>query len=105
MVPYDQLFENNRRWAEAKQHRNIANAVANTDLNVAAVIDYAVAHLKVKHIVVCGHHNCGGVKAAMQAKDLGILNPWLRAGQVRVRHSCLRVLPLTGKTRRNLSSK
>ncbi|MBV7532800.1 carbonic anhydrase [Chitinophaga sp. sic0106] len=59
-------------------HRNIANLVPNTDLNVMAVINYAVVHLEVKHIVVCGHYNCGGVKAAMQPKDLGILNPWLR---------------------------
>jgi carbonic anhydrase len=43
-----------------------------------AVIDYAVRHLQVKHVVVCGHYYCGGVKAAMEAKDLGILNPWLR---------------------------
>lgn len=59
-------------------HRNIANLVPNTDLNVMGVINYAVVHLEVKHIIVCGHYNCGGVKAAMQAKDLGILNPWLR---------------------------
>ena len=59
-------------------HRNIANVVSATDLNVMAVINYAVVHLDVKHIIVCGHYNCGGVKAAMQAKDLGILNPWLR---------------------------
>ena len=59
-------------------HRNIANLVCSTDLNVMTVINYAVVHLNVKHIVVCGHYNCGGVKAAMQAKDLGILNPWLR---------------------------
>jgi carbonic anhydrase len=121
MVSYDQIFQNNRRWAEAKRlqdpdyfpklareqrpeylyigcsdsrvpsneimgvepgsvfvHRNIGNVVANTDLNVAAVIDFAVVHLRVKHIIVCGHYKCGGVKAAMQARDLGILNPWLR---------------------------
>ncbi|KAK0721218.1 carbonic anhydrase [Apiosordaria backusii] len=63
---------------DAFVHRNIANLVCNTDLNVMAVINYAVRHLKVKHIVVCGHYGCGGVKAAMTAKDLGILNPWLR---------------------------
>jgi carbonic anhydrase len=59
-------------------HRNIANLVNATDLNVMAVINYGVRHLNIKHIIVCGHYNCGGVKAAMQPKDLGILNPWLR---------------------------
>jgi len=59
-------------------HRNIANMVPNTDLNVMSVINYAVSHLKVKHVVVCGHYSCGGVKAAMQSADLGLLNPWLR---------------------------
>lgn len=59
-------------------HRNIANMVPNTDLSSMSVIEYAVAHLKVNHIVVCGHYYCGGVKAAMQSEDLGILNPWLR---------------------------
>ncbi|MEQ9262326.1 MAG: carbonic anhydrase [Owenweeksia sp.] len=59
-------------------HRNIANMVSNLDLSAMSVINYAVSHLKVKHVVVCGHYNCGGVKAAMQSQDLGILNPWLR---------------------------
>lgn len=59
-------------------HRNIANLVNNVDLNVMSVINYAVRHLKVKHVVICGHYYCGGVKAAMQSSDLGILNPWLR---------------------------
>lgn len=59
-------------------HRNIANMVISIDLNVMSVINYAVEHLKVNHIVVCGHYACGGVKAAMQSSDLGILNPWLR---------------------------
>lgn len=59
-------------------HRNIANMVPNTDLNVLSVINYAVQHLKVNHVVVCGHYNCGGVKAAMEQSDLGILNPWLK---------------------------
>jgi carbonic anhydrase len=59
-------------------HRNVANLVVNTDINAQSVIEYAVAHLAVKHVVVCGHYGCGGVKAAMQQADLGILNGWLR---------------------------
>ena len=59
-------------------HRNIANMVISIDLNVMSVVNYAVEHLKVEHVVVCGHYACGGVKAAMQSADLGILNPWLR---------------------------
>lgn len=118
---FDQIFENNKAWAEAKKtnnqdyfkklsegqtpeilyigcsdsrvtpeqmtgveqgdlfvHRNVANLVPNTDHNSSSVIEYAVGHLKVKHVVVCGHYFCGGVKAAMQSADLGALNPWLR---------------------------
>jgi carbonic anhydrase len=59
-------------------HRNVGNLVNNTDLNVMSTIAFAVRHLKVKHIIVCGHYNCGAVKAAMIPKDMGILNPWLR---------------------------
>lgn len=59
-------------------HRNVANLVNNVDLNVMSVINYAVRHLSVKRIIVCGHYGCQGVKAAMQPRDLGILNPWLR---------------------------
>jgi len=59
-------------------HRNIANMVISIDLNVMSVLNYAVDHLGVNHVVVCGHYGCGGVKAAMESSDLGILNPWLR---------------------------
>ncbi len=121
MITYEEIFENNRKWAEEKiggnpaffeklsenqnpdylyigcsdsrvtaeevmgaapgevfVHRNIANLVATIDLNAISVISYAVQYLDVKHIVVCGHYGCGGVKAAMQQSDMGILNPWLR---------------------------
>ena len=63
---------------DAFVHRNIANMVINIDLNTMSVVEYAVKHLEVKHVVVCGHYYCGGVKAAMQSADLGVLNPWLR---------------------------
>jgi carbonic anhydrase len=59
-------------------HRNIANLVVHTDLNLLSVLQYAVEALKVKHIIVCGHYNCGGVKAAISQKDLGLLNNWIR---------------------------
>jgi carbonic anhydrase len=122
MIPYEQMFENNKRWAAEKTrtdaeffekmakeqspdylyigcsdsrvhpnditglepgelfvHRNIANMVISADLSAISVINYAVRHLRVKQIIVCGHYNCGGVKAAMTPMDMGILNPWLRS--------------------------
>jgi len=63
---------------EAFIHRNIANMVVSIDLNAMSVINYAVRHLKVGHIAICGHYGCGGVAAAMQSVDYGLLNPWLR---------------------------
>ena len=59
-------------------HRNIANMVVHTDLNLLSVLEYAVHHLHVKHIIVCGHYGCGGVKASMTRHNFGIINKWLR---------------------------
>jgi carbonic anhydrase len=59
-------------------HRNVANMVVHTDLNLLTVLDYAVNHLKVKHVIVCGHYGCGGVKASMTKHNFGIINKWLR---------------------------
>ena len=60
-------------------HRNIANMVVHTDVNLLSVLDYAVTHLKVKHVIVCGHYGCGGIKAAMTNHDYKyVLNMWLR---------------------------
>ena len=59
-------------------HRNIANMVISIDLNVMSVVNYAVDHLKVNHVVVCGHYACGGVKAAMDNKEHGLIDNWLR---------------------------
>lgn len=59
-------------------HRNIANLVIHTDFNMLSVLQYAVEVLKVKHVIVCGHYNCGGVRNAMTRYDLGLINKWLR---------------------------
>lgn len=60
-------------------HRNVANLVVNTDVNLLSVLDYAVNHLKVKHVIVCGHYGCGGIKASMTKVDFkAVLNMWLR---------------------------
>jgi len=60
-------------------HRNIANLVIHTDVNLLSVLEYAVEHLKVKHVIICGHYGCGGIKAAMTSHDYKqVLNMWLR---------------------------
>jgi carbonic anhydrase len=59
-------------------HRNIANVVVHTDFNLLSVLQFAVEVLKVKHVIVCGHYNCGGIKNALSHKHLGLINKWLR---------------------------
>jgi carbonic anhydrase len=59
-------------------HRNIANMVIHTDMNMLSVLDYAVNVLKVKHVIVCGHYGCGGVHAAMNNQSIGIIDNWIR---------------------------
>ena len=76
-VPANEIT--NTQPGEIFVHRNIANMVVNTDVNLLSVLDYAVVHLKVKHVIVCGHYGCGGIKAATTNSDLKpVLNMWLR---------------------------
>jgi carbonic anhydrase len=59
-------------------HRNIANLLVHSDMNALSVLQFAVKYLKVKHVIVCGHYNCGGVKAALSNQSLGLMNNWVR---------------------------
>lgn len=74
-VPADAIT--GTRPGEIFVHRNIANMVVHTDLNMLSVLSYAVNVLLVDHVIVCGHHGCGGVRAAMGDRDFGLINKWL----------------------------
>lgn len=75
-VPAEEITQSNP--GDIFVHRNVANMVVHTDINLLSVLQYAVEVLEVKHIIVCGHYNCGGVKAAMTNQDFGLINKWLR---------------------------
>ena len=76
-VPANEIT--NTQPGEIFVHRNVANLVINTDVNLLSVLDFAVNHLKVKHVIVCGHYGCGGIKASMSKADYQpVLNMWLR---------------------------
>jgi carbonic anhydrase len=75
-VPANEVTNTNP--GEMFVHRNIANMVVHTDLNLLSVLQYAVEVLEVKHVIVCGHYGCGGVRAALNHHSYGIINKWLR---------------------------
>jgi carbonic anhydrase len=81
-------------------HRNIANMVIHTDMNMLSVLDYAVNVLKVKHVLVCGHYGCGGIKAAMGNDSVGIIDNWIRHIKDVYRHHKKELDAITDETER-----
>src|SRR6185436_18670715 len=81
-------------------HRNVANVVVHTDFNCLSVMQYAVDVLQVEHIIVCGHDGCGGVKAAMENSQLGLIDNWLRHVQDVIRDHSPALLEIKDETKR-----
>jgi carbonic anhydrase len=99
-VPADRITQT--QPGEIFVHRNVANLVVNTDVNLLAVLDYAVTHLKVKHVIVCGHYGCGGIKAAAAQSDMKpILNMWLSNIKDVIRHHKEELDSITDEVQRN----
>lgn len=82
-------------------HRNIANLVVQTDMNILSVIQYAVEVLRVRHVIVCGHYGCGGVRAAMQHSDHGLIDNWLRTIKDTQNYYWQQLKELKGEEREN----
>lgn len=83
-------------------HRNVANMVVATDMNFLSVLQYAVDVLKVKQIIVCGHHGCGGVRAALGHQELGLIDNWLRAIKALYHQNMALLEELEGEARVNM---
>lgn len=81
-------------------HRNIANMVVHTDMSMLSVLDYAVNVLKIKHIIVCGHYGCGGVKAAMGNQHIGLIDNWIREIKDVYRHHHVELNSIQDETKR-----
>lgn len=81
-------------------HRNIANMVVHTDMSMLSVLDYAVNVLKIKHIIVCGHYGCGGVKAAMGNQHIGLIDNWIREIKDVYRHHAAELNSIEDETKR-----
>jgi carbonic anhydrase len=80
-------------------HRNVANVVVHTDLNCLSVLQFAIDVLKVRHVIVCGHYRCGGVKAALEDAPLGLINNWLRHVQDVAHHHAAELAAVDGEAR------